>query len=64
MTWIDSFPSLKSLPADVGFDLVARSRIVSRILGEFHRRAFLETVRGEIRITNRPGLERIARSVT
>ena len=35
MTWIDSFPSLKSLPADVGFDLVARSRIVSRILGEF-----------------------------
>lgn len=48
----------------IAAELGTAREVVSRILGEFHRRAWVETARGEIRITNRAGLERLARSVT
>ena len=48
----------------IAVELGTAREVISRILGEFHRRALVETARGEIRITNRAGLERLARSVT
>jgi CRP/FNR family transcriptional regulator, anaerobic regulatory protein len=48
----------------IAVELGTAREVVSRILGEFQRRAIVETARGEIRITNRAGLERLARFVT
>jgi CRP/FNR family transcriptional regulator len=43
---------------------LAPREVVSRTLGEFQRRGWVETARGEIRISQRAGLEQLARSVT
>lgn len=45
-------------------ELGTAREVISRALGEFHRRGWVETSRGEIRISQRTGLERLARSVT
>lgn len=45
-------------------ELGTAREVVSRTLGEFQRRAWVEQARGVIRILNRGGLERLARSVT
>jgi CRP/FNR family transcriptional regulator, anaerobic regulatory protein len=45
-------------------ELGTAREVVSRTLGEFHRRGWVETARGEIRLCQREGLERLARSVT
>lgn len=45
-------------------ELGTAREVVSRILGEFQRRAFVEQARGEIRILDPGGLERLARSET
>lgn len=45
-------------------ELGTAREVISRTLGEFQRRGWVELSRGEIRIASRPGLERIARSVT
>ncbi len=44
-------------------ELGTAREVISRTLGEFHRRGWVETARGEIRIENRAGLEHLARSV-
>jgi CRP/FNR family transcriptional regulator, anaerobic regulatory protein len=48
----------------IAVELGTAREVVSRTLGEFQRRGWVETARGEIRITGRAGLERLARSVT
>jgi CRP/FNR family transcriptional regulator len=45
-------------------ELGTAREVISRTLGEFQRRAWVEQARGEIRILDREGLERLARSVT
>lgn len=45
-------------------ELGTAREVISRILGDFQRRGWVETARGEIRIINREGLEHLARSVT
>lgn len=45
-------------------ELGTAREVVSRTLGEFQRRAWVEQARGVIRILDRGGLERLARSVT
>lgn len=45
-------------------ELGTAREVVSRTLGEFQRRGWVETARGEIRISQRRGLESLARSVT
>lgn len=45
-------------------ELGTAREVISRTLAEFHRRGWVETARGEIRIANRAGLENLARSVT
>ena len=50
----------QALSAELG---TARE-VISRTLGEFQRRGWVELARGEIRITAASGLENLARSVT
>lgn len=45
-------------------ELGTAREVISRTLGEFHRRGWVETARGEIRISRRAGLETLARSTT
>lgn len=45
-------------------ELGTAREVISRTLGEFQRRGWVETARGEIRISQRAGLEHLARSVT
>jgi CRP/FNR family transcriptional regulator, anaerobic regulatory protein len=45
-------------------ELGTAREVISRTLGEFHRRGWVETARGEIRISHRAGLETLARSST
>lgn len=45
-------------------ELGTAREVVSRTLGEFQRRGWVEQARGVIRILDRGGLERLARSVT
>jgi CRP/FNR family transcriptional regulator len=45
-------------------ELGTAREVISRTLGEFQRRAWVEQARGVIRILDRGGLERLARSVT
>ncbi|MDP3196007.1 Crp/Fnr family transcriptional regulator [Tabrizicola sp.] len=45
-------------------ELGTAREVISRTLGEFQRRGWVETARGEISITQRAGLERLSRSVT
>jgi CRP/FNR family transcriptional regulator len=45
-------------------ELGTAREVISRTLGEFQRRGWVETARGEIRISLRAGLEHLARSVT
>lgn len=45
-------------------ELGTAREVISRTLGEFQRRGWVETLRGGIRITDREALERFARSVT
>ncbi len=45
-------------------ELGTAREVISRTLGEFQRRAWVEQARGEIRILDASGLERLARSVT
>lgn len=48
----------------IAVELGTAREVISRTLGEFQRRGWVELSRGEIRIANRPGLEGLARSVT
>jgi CRP/FNR family transcriptional regulator, anaerobic regulatory protein len=45
-------------------ELGTAREVISRTLGEFQRRGWVELARGEVRIAERAGLEQIARSVT
>lgn len=45
-------------------ELGTAREVISRTLGEFQRRGWVEQARGVIRILDRGGLERLARSVT
>lgn len=45
-------------------ELGTAREVISRTLGEFQRRGWVELSRGEIRIASRAGLERLSRSVT
>jgi CRP/FNR family transcriptional regulator, anaerobic regulatory protein len=45
-------------------ELGTAREVITRTLGDFQRRGWVEQARGELRITNREGLERLARSVT
>lgn len=45
-------------------ELGTAREVISRTLGEFQRRGWVGLARGEVRITGREGLERLARSVT
>jgi CRP/FNR family transcriptional regulator, anaerobic regulatory protein len=45
-------------------ELGTAREVISRTLGEFHRRGWVETARGEIRIVSRAGLDQLARSAT
>ena len=44
-------------------ELGTAREVISRTLGEFQRRGWVETARGEIHISHRTGLETLARSV-
>ncbi|MEM6462592.1 MAG: Crp/Fnr family transcriptional regulator [Pseudomonadota bacterium] len=46
----------------LGTELGTAREVVSRILGEFQRRRWIEQSRGEVRLISRAGLERLARS--
>lgn len=48
----------------LAIELGTAREVISRTLAEFHRRGWVETARGEIAISQRAGLERLARSVT
>lgn len=48
----------------LAMELGTAREVISRTLGEFQRRAWVEQARGVIRILDRGGLERLARSVT
>lgn len=50
----------QTLAAELG----SAREVVSRLLGEFHRRGWIAQARGEVRLVDREGLERLARSVT
>ena len=43
-------------------ELGTAREVISRILAEFNRRGWVEQARGEVRLTDRGGLERLARS--
>jgi CRP/FNR family transcriptional regulator len=43
-------------------ELGTAREVISRTLAEFHRRGWIEQSRGEVRLTGRAGLERLARS--
>nr|WP_218142530.1 Crp/Fnr family transcriptional regulator [Tranquillimonas rosea] len=43
-------------------ELGTAREVVSRTLSEFHRRGWIEQARGEVHLTGREGLERLARS--
>jgi CRP/FNR family transcriptional regulator len=45
-------------------ELGTAREVISRTLGEFQRRGWVELSRGEIRLGDRAGLERLSRSVT
>lgn len=45
-------------------DLGTAREVISRTLGEFQRRGWVETGRGEVQITQRAALEKLVRSVT
>jgi CRP/FNR family transcriptional regulator, anaerobic regulatory protein len=45
-------------------ELGTAREVISRTLGEFQRRGWVELARGEIRIASRAGLEKLSRSVT
>jgi CRP/FNR family transcriptional regulator len=45
-------------------ELGTAREVISRTLSEFHRRGWVDTARGAIKIANRAGLETLARSVT
>lgn len=45
-------------------ELGTAREVISRTLGEFQRRGWVETARGAIRLADRAGLEKLARSVT
>ena len=45
-------------------ELGTAREVISRTLGEFQRRGWVELTRGEIRITDRTGIETLSRSVT
>jgi CRP/FNR family transcriptional regulator len=49
----------QALSAELG---TARE-VISRVLGDFQRRGWIEQARGEVRLANREALERLARSV-
>ncbi len=46
----------------LGTELGTAREVVSRTLGEFQRRGWIEQARGLVRLVGRPGLERLARS--
>ena len=43
-------------------ELATAREVISRTLGAFHRRGWVEQARGEVRLTGRAGLERLVRS--
>ena len=48
--------------AVLGNELGTAREVISRALGEFHRRGWVEQSRGEVHLTGRTGLERLVRS--
>ncbi|WP_425091492.1 Crp/Fnr family transcriptional regulator [Tropicimonas sp. S265A] len=48
--------------AMLGTELGTAREVVSRTLAEFHRRGWVEQARGEVRLTGREGLARLAKS--
>lgn len=48
--------------ATLGTELGTAREVISRTLAEFQRRGWVEQSRGEVRLTGRPGLERLVRS--
>jgi CRP/FNR family transcriptional regulator, anaerobic regulatory protein len=49
---------------ELAVELGTAREVISRTLGEFQRRGWVELARGEVRIAARAGLERLARHVT
>ena len=45
--------------AVLGTELGTAREVISRTLSEFHRRGWVEQSRGEVRLTDREGLERL-----
>ena len=43
-------------------ELATAREVISRTLGGFHRRGWVEQARGEVRLTGRAGLERLVKS--
>ncbi|ETX15591.1 Crp/Fnr family transcriptional regulator [Roseivivax halodurans JCM 10272] len=48
--------------AHLASELGTAREVISRTLSEFHRRGWIEQARGEVRLSGREGLERLARS--
>ena len=48
--------------AVLGTELGTAREVISRTLSEFHRRGWIEQSRGEVRLTDREGLERLVKS--
>ena len=48
----------------LGNELGTAREVISRTLAEFQRRGWVELARGEVRLTSRSGLERLARAST
>ena len=48
--------------AMLGTELGTAREVVSRTLSEFHRRGWIEQARGEVRLTDRDGLDRLVKT--
>jgi CRP/FNR family transcriptional regulator, anaerobic regulatory protein len=55
---------IRATHQELAVELGTAREVISRTLGEFQRRGWVELARGEVSITDRPGLERLARHVT
>lgn len=61
---LEAFGTVTATHHALAVELGTAREVVSRTLGEFQRRGWVELSRGEIRIANRIGLESLSRSVT
>lgn len=59
---VDDSGTVHATHAALASELGTAREVISRTLADFHRRGWVEQSRGEVRLTDRAGLERLVRS--